>query len=82
MIGKALLPAPTSARSLPAPALGSSSASTDSTAEAAPETKAVVKEEAAAEPPPQVNSVSVAEASKESVPAKPRPLSPYPYVNL
>nr|CAD1843302.1 unnamed protein product [Ananas comosus var. bracteatus] len=79
MIGKALLPAPTSARSLPAPALGSSSASTDSTAEATPETKAVVKEEAAAEPPPQVNSVSVAEASKESVPAKPRPLSPYPY---
>ncbi|XVE73733.1 hypothetical protein DITRI_Ditri11bG0142200 [Diplodiscus trichospermus] len=62
-IGVALLPTTTTSKALPAPT------------EAKPEPKV----EAAAEPPPQINSVPKTESKADEVTAFPRPLSPYPY---
>ncbi|XWS32059.1 hypothetical protein CRYUN_Cryun23aG0128500 [Craigia yunnanensis] len=62
-IGVALLPTTTTSKALPAPT------------EANPEPKV----EAAAEPPPQINSVSQTESKADGISGFPRPLSPYPY---
>ncbi|ONK81193.1 uncharacterized protein A4U43_C01F26320 [Asparagus officinalis] len=82
MIGKALLPAPISAKSLPAPAQEASespaSASPVMKADSVPETKPEIKEEAPAEPPPAINSIPKSEVSDESLPGVSRPLSPFP----
>ncbi|XP_072959743.1 rhodanese-like domain-containing protein 4, chloroplastic isoform X1 [Typha angustifolia] len=79
MIGKAFLPAPSSVKTLPAPAEGKSDASTLSApvqkADAVLETKPDLKEEKVADPPAQVNSVPKAEVSN----GIPRALSPFPY---
>ena len=72
MIGKALLPAPSSAKSLPAPEQEKSETSTS----ASP----VLKEEASAEPLQAVKSVPKSEVSDGALSGLSRPLSPYPYV--
>ncbi|KAJ6821917.1 rhodanese-like domain-containing protein 4, chloroplastic [Iris pallida] len=88
MIGKALLPASSSTKSLPS----SAEATPEPSTPAAPapkadvsETKAAIKEEAPAEPAPAVNSVPKAEVSEGALAgfsSNSRPLSPYPYVRL
>ncbi|KAJ6792370.1 rhodanese-like domain-containing protein 4, chloroplastic [Iris pallida] len=85
MIGKALLPASSSTKSLPS----SAEATPEPSTPAAPppkadvsETKAAIKEEAPAEPAPAVNSVPKAEVSEGALAgfsSNSRPLSPYPY---
>ncbi|XP_010915675.1 rhodanese-like domain-containing protein 4, chloroplastic [Elaeis guineensis] len=84
MIGKALLPAPSSVKaSLPAPIEGNPDTSTSSIpvqkADVVPGTKTEMKEAASTERSPTVNSVPKAEVREESIPVMPRPLSPYPY---
>ncbi|XP_008783830.2 rhodanese-like domain-containing protein 4, chloroplastic [Phoenix dactylifera] len=84
MIGRALLPVPTTVKAgLPAPVEGNPDTSTSSIpvqkGDAVPGTKAEMKEAASTEPSPTVNSVPIEEVREESVPVMPRPLSPYPY---
>lgn len=76
-IGKALLPASTNNKALPAPVDQTSELATaDSTVQTAVATSES-KVDAAA---PEINSVPKTEAkAEESLPAPPRPLSPYPY---
>uniref|UniRef100_A0A5B7A9W2 Rhodanese domain-containing protein n=1 Tax=Davidia involucrata TaxID=16924 RepID=A0A5B7A9W2_DAVIN len=81
-IGKALLPLSVTSRALPAPAEASPTVTDNAVqkAEAVPELNAEpAKVEAAAELPPQVNSVPKTEVKAESLPGLPRPLSPYPF---
>jgi len=86
MIGKALLPVPSSAKSLPAPAQEKSETSTSAApvlkADSISERKPELKEEAPAEPPPAVNSVPTSEVSDGPLPRLSRPLSPYPNVRF
>lgn len=81
-IGKALISSPANGKTLPAPAVATvGPASTDSKvqkADDAPEPVPEPKVEAAADPPPQVNSVPQTEVKAESLSGFQRPLSPYP----
>lgn len=86
MIGKALLPAPSSTKSLPAPTQENPETSTPADSglkvDSVPEKKPEVEEEAPAQPPPVVNSVPMPEVSDGSLPSLPKPLSPYPCVRF
>lgn len=76
-IGKTLLPSPANGKALPA-STDSEVQKADDASESVPQPKV----EAAADPPPQVNSVPKTEVKADSLPGFQRPLSPYPAVML